>query len=91
MTPQEFHETCHEACMECPQFQPYDDDQEILGWGEFGSIPKRGWLRVIKFWKEDRLLWEMGYYKTLPDEVTELFDEIDKAFERAILEVVGKN
>ena len=91
MTPQEFHEACHEACMECPQFQPYDDDQEILGWGEFGKIPKRGWLKVVKFWKEDRLLWEMGYYKTLPDEVTELFDEIDKAFERAILEVVGKN
>ena len=90
MTPQEFHDACHEACMECPQFRPYDDDQEIMGWGLFGDIPKRGWLKVVKFWKEDRLLWEMGYDQALPEEVSEMFDEIDKAFERAILEVCGK-
>lgn len=29
MTPKEFHEACHDACLECPQFSGYDDDPGI--------------------------------------------------------------
>jgi hypothetical protein len=86
MTPQEFHEACHDAICECPQFRPYDDDQEIQGYGEFGKIPKRGWVKLIKFWKDEPLLWESGYEEALPEEVQELFEKVDSLFEKAIKE-----
>ena len=88
MTPREFHDACHDAICECPQFDPYDDDQEILGWGEFGNIPKKGWVKTIRFWKENDLLWDMGYSQCLPEEVQELFDKVDRLFEQAIKEAL---
>ena len=90
MTPKEFHDICHEACCDCPQFVPYDDDQEFQGWGDFGDIPKQGWLKVIKFWKQERILWEMGYSEALPEEVLELFERIDTLLNEAIFKAVGE-
>ena len=89
MTPKEFHEACHDACQECPQFRPYDDDQYIMGYGYYGKIPKKGWVVLIKFWKEESLLWDKGYHEALPQEVQELFDCIDKLFEKSIKKVMS--
>ena len=84
MTPKEFHESCHEAICSCPQFQGYDDDQYFEGFGEFSKIPKKGMLAVIKFWREDDLLWDKGYSEELPEECLQLFEEIDSLIEKAI-------
>lgn len=84
MTPREFHEACHEAVQECPQFRPYDDDQQVIGYGEFGKIPKKGWPTVIRFWKEEPLLWESGYEAALPEEVQEAFNELETVIDKAI-------
>lgn len=88
MTPKEFHEACHAAIQECPQFHGYDDDMYIDGWGEFGNIPKKGWVAVIRFWKEEPLLWESGYDQALPEDVQELFDKVEKLLDAAIKEAV---
>lgn len=89
MTPKEFHEACHDACQACPQFRPYDDDQYITGYGYFDKIPKKGWMVLIKFWKEESLLWDRGYSEALPEEVQEIFDSIDKLFEESIKKVIS--
>ena len=87
MTPKEFHEACHEACLQCPQFRGYDDDQQFRGRpGTFGSVPKKGMYAVYKFWKDDALLMEHGYYKALPSEAQEIFDNIEAVIEKAIKE-----
>ena len=88
MSPTEFHEACHDACLECPQFRGYDDDTIFHGFGEFGNIPKKGMMKVIKFWRDDRLLWEMGYSECLPTEVLEIFDRIDELLNEAIKQVM---
>lgn len=84
MTPRDFHEACYDAICECPQFRGYDDDMYIAGWGEFGEIPNKGWVKLIRFWKEEPLLWESGYEQALPEEVRDLFDKIDRLFDQAI-------
>lgn len=87
MTPAEFHEACHGACLECPQFQGYDDDQKFLGGSTaFSKIPKKGMLAVYKFWKDDAILFEHGYYKCLPPDALEIFDSIEAVIEKAIKE-----
>jgi DUF971 family protein len=88
VTPKELHETCHEAAMQCPQFQGYDDDQNFLlpdGRSvEFGDIPKKGYAAVIQFWKEEKHLFEFGYFECLPPDVQQMFDEIDAVIAKAI-------
>ena len=85
MSPFELHEMCHEACQECPQFDYYDDDMEFPGFGEFGNIPKRGMMNVVKFWREyGTLLWVSGYENALPPEAQELFEDIDKVINQAL-------
>ena len=88
MTPKEFHEACYEAICECPQFRGYDDDTMFVGYGEFGDLPKKGWRKLIQFWKQEHLLWDMGYSKALPQEVQDLFDQIDTLFYEAIATVM---
>ena len=89
MTPQELHEIFHEAMQECPQFNCFDDDQEILGWGQFGKIPRKGYAYVIRFWKEGTDLFDMGYDAALPNEVQQLLERIDKLFEKAVREAMA--
>lgn len=84
MTPTEFHEACHEACFSCPQFRGYDDDTIFDEWGEFGNIPKRGMVKVVKFWRDERILWEMGYSEELPQDIQDLFERIDALLDEAI-------
>ena len=88
MTPREFHDACHEACYECPQFRGYDDDMTLGEWGEFGDIPKKGMAHVIKFWRGNEILWEHGYSAALPQEVQGLFEKIDKLLDAAIKEAL---
>lgn len=83
MTPKELHNICHQAAMQCPQFRAYSSDQRIDGI-KFGSIPKKGYVAVINFWKDDLILWEYGYYEALPDEVQQLFEDIDKVMNKAV-------
>ena len=52
MTPKEFHEACHDAICQCPQFRGYDDDTYFQDFGEFGEIPRKGIVNVIKFWRD---------------------------------------
>lgn len=91
MTPKQFHKICHEAILQCPQFRGYDDDTLIEGFGKFGKIPKKGWLAVISFWKEEDLLWESNYYKCLPDEVMRIFNSVDKVIDKAISDFMNTN
>jgi hypothetical protein len=79
------HEACHEAMLECPQFSGYDDDEYFSGYGVFGNIPKSGIYKTIMFWREfGFLLWENGYEETLPEDVRDLFDNIDIVIDSAI-------
>lgn len=84
MTPKEFHEACHEACYECPQFRGYDDDTIFGEWGEFGKIPNKGMVHVIKFWRDNEILWDSGYSAALPEEIQDLFAKIDELLDAAI-------
>lgn len=87
MTPKEFHEACHEACLQCPQFGGYDDDQQFHGRsGTFGSVPRKGMYAVYKFWKDDALLMDKGYIEALAPEAREIFDNIEAVIEKAIKE-----
>ena len=88
MTPHELHEIFHEAMQECPQFDHFDDDQDILGFGEFGKIPRKGHAHVIRFWKEATSLFDMGYDAVLPKEVRELLERIDEIFVKAVKEAM---
>ena len=79
------HDACHEAMLECPQFRGYDDDAYFDGYGEFGDIPKKGIYKTIMFWREwGHNLWNSGYEQALPENVIEMFDNIDKVMEKAI-------
>ena len=86
MNAQELHDACHEACMECPQFMAYDDDTMISGWPqEFGDVPKKGLHNVIKFWRNHgEVLWDAGYENALPDEIRQIFKDIDLIESEAI-------
>ena len=85
MTPHEFHEACHEAISQCPQFRGYDDDQMFLGGTvPFAKIPKKGMYAVYQFWKDEALLMEHGYYKALPEEAQDIFERIEKVIAAAI-------
>ena len=84
MTPKEFHEACHEACYECPQFRGYDDDTKFGEWGEFGKIPNKGMAHVIKFWRDNEILWGSGYSAALPEEIQDLFAKIDELLNAAV-------
>ena len=88
ITAKYIHESCYNACLECPQFQEIDEDQRIdLGFGEevlFWKIPKQGIYKTILYWKEDRLLWDMGYNAALPDDVKKIFKDIDAVIANAI-------
>lgn len=87
MTPKEFHEACHNACLECPQFQGYDDDQQFQGGSTaFSKIPKKGMYAVYKFWKDDAILMDHGYYECLPPEAKEIFDNIEDVIKKATKE-----
>jgi hypothetical protein len=87
MTPAEFHEACHDACMQCPQFTGYDDDQQFQGRsGAFGSIPKKGMYAVYQFWKDDALLMEHGYFEALSPEAKDIFERIEGVIKKAIKE-----
>ena len=84
MTPKELHEACYDAICQCPQFRCYDDDMHFQEFGEFGDIPKKGIVNVIKFWREDKYLWELGYSEELPQECLDLFEKIESLLEKAI-------
>lgn len=89
MKPREFHEACHDACMECPQFRGYDDDTYFHEFGEFGDIPRKGMRTVIKFWKDNEILWQSGYSSALPQEIQELFSRIDALLDEAIKKAIA--
>ncbi len=89
MTPEEFHDACHEAILQCPQFRGYDDDTRFHGFGEFGKIPKKGMLAVVKFWRDNEILWDSGYSEELPQECLELFEKIDSLLDKAIKEALS--
>lgn len=85
MTAEELHAACYAAVCECPQFEQWDDDSQFAGYGEFGSIPRKGLYHVVKFWREHgELLWEYGYDQALSSEARELFEEIDQVIDDAI-------
>lgn len=85
MNPAELHAICHEAAQRCPQFNGYDDDQHFSGQRRlFGDIPKGGFPAVIRFWREEGHLFDMGYEAELPQHVRTLFDDIDKVINEAI-------
>lgn len=84
MSPAEFHEACHEACLQCPQFRGYDDDTTLGEWGFFGDIPKKGIVNVVKFWRDNEILWDSGYSAALPQEIQDLFGRIDALLDEAI-------
>lgn len=85
MTAQELHDACYEAMCECPQFQGWDDDTEFSDYGEFDKIPRKGLYRTVQFWREwGHLLWESGYDQALPEEVRELFDNIEQVIDQAV-------
>ena len=69
-------------------FKGYDDDTYFEGYGEFGDIPKKGLHKVIKFWRDDDLLWDKGYSEALPQEVLEVFERIDSLVNKAIKEAL---
>lgn len=85
MSPQEFHDACHEACCECPQFRPIDDDCYI-DWGRttFGDIPKKGMYAVYQYWKHDQTLWRSGYHECLPESARLIFKNIEKVIAKAV-------
>jgi hypothetical protein len=35
ITAKEIHEACHDAMLQCPQFDGWDDDTSIIGWVAF--------------------------------------------------------
>lgn len=85
MTPTELHNICHEAALQCPQFRGYDDDQCFVGeLRSFGDIPKGGFPAVVKFWREEGHLFNLGYDATLPEHIQELFANIDDVINKAI-------
>ncbi len=85
------HEACHEAMYQCPQFDGFEDDSHFQGYGQFGDIPKKGLHKTIQFWREyGELLWEYGYDEKLPDDVKELFANIDNVIAKAIKEYSKK-
>ena len=43
-------------------------------------------MNVYNYWKDDRILWEMGYYKALPDNIQKMFDEIEVVIQKAVNE-----
>ena len=84
MNAQHIHQSCHDAMYQCPQFRGYDD-QDFINYGNFDDIPKLGILKTIQFWREyGDLLWESGYENALPDDVRDLFDNIDRVINTAI-------
>ncbi len=86
MNAKKLHQICYEAYLECPQAREYYGDEEIHGWGRFYDIPKKGILNVYNYWKDDRILWEMGYYQALPDKIQKMFDEIEVVIQKAVNE-----
>ena len=93
MNAKKLHEICYEAYLECPQAREWEGDEEIPGFGRFYHIPKKGILNVYNYWKDDRILWEMGYYKAemgyykaLPDNIQKMFDEIEVVIQKAVNE-----
>jgi hypothetical protein len=86
MNAKKLHEICYEAYLECPQAREWEGDEEIPGFGRFYDIPKKGILNVYNYWKDDRILWEMNYYKALPDNIQKMFDEIEVVIQKAVNE-----
>ena len=85
MNAQYLHDACHDAVCQCPQFLGFDDDGYYTGYGEFGNIPKKGLYKTVQFWREyGYLLWEHGYENQLPDDVKEVFDNIDGVIKTAV-------
>ncbi len=95
MDAKEVHMACVAAVESCPQCD-YDDDHndvycedtDDLYWGE-KPLYQRGMIDVIQYWKDPKtigghLLWDMGYWHRLPEEVAELFDNIDRIIKKAI-------
>jgi hypothetical protein len=81
------HDACHEAACQCPQFLGYEDDGYFPDYGEFGDIPKKGLYRTVQFWREyGHLLWEYGYEDHLPDDVKEVFENIDSVIAKSVKE-----
>lgn len=84
MTPQELHEACHEAMLQCPNASTIDDDTYFIGFGKFADIPKKGMINVVKFWRDCETLWESGYYDELPAEALAIFDDLEMAIAKAV-------
>jgi len=85
------HNACHETMYECPQFDGFEDDSFFDGYGKFGDIPKKGLFKTIQFWREHgELLWEDGYDDLLPDDVKQVFANIDNVIDKAIKEYCKK-
>ena len=79
------HKECHSAMCQCPQFRGWDDDCQFDGYGAFGNIPKKGIYKTVQFWREyGDLLWNKGYEEELPQDVRDLFDNVDRVIAKAI-------
>lgn len=95
MTPREIHNACHKACAECPQFRVYAADLYFPGYGKFMNIPKKGLIKVVKFWRKEKTLWKSGYAECLPNELQEMFARIDvllgKSLKKAIKKAAGES
>ena len=86
------HESCITAVEECPTFARFEDDQLELVRGNYISVeglPDQGIEAVIGYWRDKEtigghLLWTMGYSVELPEDVQELFTDIDKVMAQAL-------
>ena len=79
------HDACHDAVCQCPQFLGYEDDTYFTGYGDFSDIPKKGLYKTVQFWREyGYLLWEYGYEDELPDDVKEVFENIDSVIAKSV-------
>lgn len=79
----ELHNECITACMECPQFQGFDDDSRELLRGrsvEVNALPSKGLAALLWYWSMTdsiggELLWESGYASALSDEARDMLDQ----------------
>lgn len=87
MNAEYLHKACHAACIECPQFRPYDHNSNMGIYGDyckFGDFPKLGLYKTVMYWRRHPTLWESGYSKYLPNDVRKVFLNINGVIDMAI-------
>ncbi len=96
MNAKELNEIFMGACEQCPQCSGFDDQEELVDgqYVDVANLGQKGIVAVIKYWRNENtigghILHDMGYVESLPDEVLDLLDNIDKLIEKAIMDAVG--